>query len=406
VANLGKRAVFQITELGRTFNYNLGASLQAYALHYAIKMCSATCVLIDYVPGKRAIPSFKSRMYSALVAKTNRVLNEVRLPYFLARVVADLPGPVSRKIERFLEKERMENIRRFKEKWFEFTERTFHTFDEFEALRPDDIEDNVYIVGSDVVWAPRYQGRERLKVFLLAFVRRARRASYAASVGDPIPENLRPLFKKHLSDFDSISVREESSAEYLREAVSPHLRIEVVLDPVCLLSRDDWLKVSRPPTRTPGWPYILVYDLCRSEDIAPGVAKFAKEQGLGVVAYSLPFDRDVYPRQLDTFYFYDPSEFLWLVNGAEYVVTSSFHGTALSVIFHKPFAAVNPEPFAPVTRIGDFLVRMGAEDRIVDDPKLLSEETFGDIDWGSIERHLSSERRHSWSYLRRVVAGD
>jgi len=406
MTNLAKRAVFQITELGRTFNFNLGASLQAYALHSAIKMCSATCVLIDYAPGKRAASSFKSRMYSALVAKTNRVSKEVWLPYFLARVVTDLPGPLSRKIERFLEKEGMENIRRFKEECFEFTERTFHTFEEFEALRPDDVEENVYIVGSDVVWAPRYQGRERLKVFLLAFVQRARRASYAASVGDPIPKKLRPLFKKHLADFDSISVREESSAEYLREAVSPHLEIEVVLDPVCLLSRDDWLRLSMPPTRSPGWSYILVYDLSRSEDIAPSVAKFAKQEGLGVVTYSLPFDRDVYPRQLDTFYFYDPSEFLWLVNGAKYVVTSSFHGTALSVIFQKPFVAVNPEPFAPVTRIRDFLVRMGAEDRLVDDLGPLSEETFEDIDWASIERHLSSERRRSWSYLRRVVAGD
>ena len=35
---------------------------------------------------------------------------------------------------------------------------------------------------------------------------------------------------------------------------------------------------------------------------------------------------------------YGPSEFLWLIKNAQYVVTDSFHGTIFSVLFGKQFS--------------------------------------------------------------------
>ena len=53
-----------------------------------------------------------------------------------------------------------------------------------------------------------------------------------------------------------------------------------------------------------------------------------------------------------------PGDFLSLVDRAALVLTSSFHGTAFSLIFGKPFLAIDGMADA---RIRDFLTLFGAE---------------------------------------------
>lgn len=70
-----------------------------------------------------------------------------------------------------------------------------------------------------------------LEIFLLGFFtsgKDGRKASYAARVGYPIHNSLKPLYHKHLSDFDMISVREKSSAMYLKDILG--YEPEIVLD--------------------------------------------------------------------------------------------------------------------------------------------------------------------------------
>ncbi|MEM1510500.1 MAG: hypothetical protein QW096_11610 [Thermofilaceae archaeon] len=43
------------------------------------------------------------------------------------------------------------------------------------------------MVGNDSVWNPRYHGLEALNVYLLSFVKKGLKASYAASIGEDIP---------------------------------------------------------------------------------------------------------------------------------------------------------------------------------------------------------------------------
>ena len=93
----------------------------------------------------------------------------------------------------------------------------------------------------------------------------------------------------------------------------------------------------------------------------------------------------------------DVKEFLWLIDHAEYVVTSSFHGLAFSVIFNKQFSAVI-NPTAP-TRLTDLLELFSIEncspDRI---------DTEFCVDYGKVNRKIEAEKDRGVSYLRRVLS--
>ena len=89
-------------------------------------------------------------------------------------------------------------------------------------------------------------------------------------------------------------------------------------------------------------------------------------------------------------------EFLWLVDHAEYVVTSSFHGAAMSTIFGKKFAAV-VNPGAP-SRLRNLL-------QTLDIPEVPIRELdcAGDFDYTVIRTRMAEERARGLQYLKEAV---
>ncbi|KUK16754.1 polysaccharide pyruvyl transferase family protein [Thermococcus sibiricus] len=385
--NDNTRDILQLTLLGRHYNFNLGGNLQAFALYYTLKTLNGNCSVIDYLP---------NYLHDFSTTVKNILKNRGLLYLFRTGVNFGLNN-----IKGFFwhERKRRKMFVHFR-KNIQFSEKTFFRFKELEE-RFSNSED-IFIVGSDLVWLPQ-SSLEVLRVYLLSFVKNGLKASYAASVGRPIPHSLKPIYAENLKEFDFISVREESSRKYLQE-ILPNLEIEVVLDPTALLSRDEWLEVAKKPSETPQRPYILVYDLYRSEEILPPTLRFAKKNQLNVITFSYSLIRKITHPKISSFYFSGPSEFLWLLSNAEVVVTSSFHGAVLATIFQKPFVAINPEPFAPASRILDFLNLVGCEDRFLDHPKDI-EEISMEIDWKTINRNLEKQKRHSMDYLKKVVNG-
>lgn len=253
---------------------------------------------------------------------------------------------------------------------------------------------DAYVVGSDVVWGPRYNDKNRLKANLLEFVDNGLKISYAASVGEGnIPRWAYEIFRKYLKDFDAVSVRERTSAEAIKKCT----RIEprVVLDPTALLDKDEWVKIAKIPKKIPEKPYILVYDLYRSAEILPEIKRIAEKMDLEIVTYSTSGTNI-------SFYPYGPQDFIWLCKNADFIVTSSFHGTVFAVLFNKPFYAIDPQPYAPSPRITDFLNILNLEERFVKDPRNLANLSF-EIEWGEVNKKLKSERNRSLGFLRNAL---
>ena len=92
----------------------------------------------------------------------------------------------------------------------------------------------------------------------------------------------------------------------------------------------------------------------------------------------------------------DPGQFLWLIDNAEAVVTSSFHGVAFSLIFNKKLSAVvNP---ALPSRINDLLDLLNVEKK-----EITSVLDFNLENYNQINEQIEKERNRSITYLKEIL---
>lgn len=74
-----------------------------------------------------------------------------------------------------------------------------------------------------------------------------KKIAFSASFGiSKLPEEKKADFKKYLSEFKSISVREDAGKKII-EDLTGRKDIEVLIDPTMLLKSDEWDKVNSRP---------------------------------------------------------------------------------------------------------------------------------------------------------------
>lgn len=244
----------------------------------------------------------------------------------------------------------------------------------------------IYLAGSDQIWNPDQCN----PMFFLDFAKDKKRISYAASMGKTIIESeKKEVFRNLLNNFDSISVREQECADVIRDLTDKEISVNI--DPTFLVSAEEWRKYETPYKI--GKPYILLYMLYWNKDYKKQIIALKKKTGLPVVAVCNGLSR-VYADE----YLLDVGvgEFLWLIDNAQYVITSSFHGVAFSAIFNKKFSAmINP---ALPSRITNLM-------RLLSIPEVHITELDGttDFNYELINQKIQEEREKSINYLQREL---
>ena len=301
-------------------NINYGGMLQSYALQRAVQKLvgeSGECIQISYTISPTPI---KEKLKHSLQYRS----------------FAENAKMVCNRLKAFFNK---------RKKTLDSTAR-INAFRQFEAIIPhtekiyryNTVEDCAemfthLITGSDQVW----NGGIDLDAFCLGFAKRdTKRISYAASsASTKFGKWQDEIFKKNLPEFTAISVREKSVIPYFEQMSGK--KVSVVLDPVFLLSAADWHEiVQEPHIKT---PYIFCYLLGSNKEQHERAIKIAKENSCKLV--TIPYLNGY--NQLDDNFgdiqisAASPQEFLGLIENAAGVVTDSFHATAFSVIFNRPF---------------------------------------------------------------------
>ena len=93
---------------------------------------------------------------------------------------------------------------------------------------------------------------------------------------------------------------------------------------------------------------------------------------------------------------YDVDDFVSAIANAKYVVTTSFHATVFSLIFHRQFAAYLLHD-GHDSRYEDLLRKLDCEEfiyEVTEKPKL-----YQQIDWDKIKVNLNRIRKQSLDYL-------
>lgn len=377
------------------FWYNYGTCFQSYALAKAILSLG---VQTEYLNFGWSYP-VKSSDYLVHHWTYNRphlrVIDFAR--YLCARIRMLLKGNLKKLL--------VENkIVKLNNRQFDAFLESYIPVSEYrDVSHPSGLNDlyDLFVVGSDQTWNPNCVRRSLFGRFLLDFVTDdSKKASYAPSVGmTTLDDETKSLFKKHLSTFAMLSCREKTGCDLIREVTGKN--VEHVLDPTFLLTPEEWKAVAAKPACDNG--YVLCYILGAKGCIVEYAEKLARSKGarLVVVTTSKPI-MDCYLENVVSGI--GPSEFLSLLDGAESVVTDSFHGTALSINFEKDVHVFMKKAggvhVGDNSRIRDVLVHFGLEQCFREDDSDLRKD---EIDWKKTQTILARDREQSWEYLKSVV---
>lgn len=190
-----------------------------------------------------------------------------------------------------------------------------------------------FLVGSDQVWNPNF-GRLN-SIDLLTFVSPNKRISFSASFGiDYLDEKYKNIAKKELSQFKSISVREDFGKQIV-EDLTQRDDVEILVDPTMLLDSAEWEKLAKKPKKLNDKKYILCYFLGElSKEKQDEIDRLSKENNYEIINL---MDKK------SKFYSTGPSEFLYLEKNAELICTDSFHSSIFAILFNKPFIVFERE---------------------------------------------------------------
>lgn len=209
-----------------------------------------------------------------------------------------------------------------------------------------DKDSYVYLAGSDQIWNPDACN----SIYFLDFAKKERCVSYAASMGKTkISQDKLSFFKEKLENFDFISVREQECASVLSNCTNKDISVNI--DPTFLLDTNVWSSLGK--SYKVNGPYILLYMLYWDNSYKDQIIALKKRTGLPVYAICNGLSHVYADRHL---FDVGVEEFLWLIEHAEYVITSSFHGVAFSILFRKKFAPlINPQLPSRIENLLDIL---------------------------------------------------
>ena len=342
------------------FAINYGAVVQTWTLSRLLSSLGHDVCIINYIPLIPRYPWWVSALYHKDIQHFVRTL----------------------KFKRFRRRNMIET-------------RRVSTVEEIEDLDLDAV-----VVGSDQVWNVDFfkqpNGMFNQVYFLSGMSSRVRKVAYAASMGGPLPENYpwRGELIASLREFDFRSVRERQALENLLRL---GLSAQCVIDPTFLLPCNayDELTVKKDVKR----PYLFSYLLT---EIERGLSLCRDYLEKKCCSFRLTTIRPVRDKNVCV---PSPDQWLSLIRNAQFVITDSFHGVALSIVFNVPFVALlkSTEP-GQNARIIELLERLSLSDRIA--------SSFSDgipafgraINWCAVNEKVSELKKTGRQFLIDALA--
>ena len=344
---------------------NYGAVLQAYALKTVCEELGYEVHIVDYAGG---VKDSKPAPVGEFMASANKKQSTIRLCRNALSYVGDT--------------RRWSAFARFRKQYFSESV-PCKTAQDVAVLGYD-----IYISGSDQIWNYKITNGTFDPVYFGDFSDSARQIVYAASAHDtPFPLDMELKFRDMLLRTDApIGIREQKLADYAEKLTG--IRYPVVADPVLLAGREI---MDRIPTAAPEQkPYILLYQI----DANPA----SDISGCPVYTMTVPRVGSIHGRRGEA----GPEEFLALLKNARFLVTNSFHGIALSLLFEKDFFVY--ENGGVMSRIDSLLAAVGLHDRKV---KMAADvNPDHTIDFAPVRAHLDALRAGSMDFLRRALGGE
>lgn len=252
-----------------------------------------------------------------------------------------------------------------------------------------DLGFDVYVVGSDQVWNVKLlHGYNKMYFCDFPVSPEAKLITYAVSSdisGVNALKDFETQIKCTLEKLNSISVRERYFAEALTMYTSK--QVHVCVDPTLLIDKDIYLRMAVKPKET---KYILVYHVSEIPEGSKAADVLAGETQTEIIEIHAAFakrnDNRRHKQNLG------PLEILGYIAYADYVITSSFHGLAFSLIMNKDFCVFANNN----VRIANLLESIGLTDRITHSAEKIPQTS---INYNLIQDNIENVLSTSKDYL-------
>lgn len=349
-------------------NNNIGTSLQVYA---TVRLFEQYGHEVDVLNYKRDY--LFGREYAQNLWKNKNWLSRQLFSYYY----------------QFLNYTKSSSVKSFlKNKNIKLT-KNYHSITE---IKNEEQGYDLYVSGSDQVWNVIHNNNIFDEVYFLNFTD-GNKISFSSSIGsDSFPEQYKERIKECLSSYSHISVREDSAVTILKDMGLDS--VVHVLDPTLFFSNNEWLDALPYKTFINEEPFLLVYTVESNDSKVLDIAsQIAKEMKLAI--YQVSGSKAKKDKRVKRFFpKAAPELFLQLFNLADFVVVSSFHGTAFAINFNKQFLTVAPNHFN--SRVLSLLKLFGLEERYVND---LDDVYFTTIDYSTINTNLIIQRKRGKRFL-------
>ena len=347
--------------------YNYGNRLQNYAV----------CYLLNNRLGCKAV---------TLEGSASRPIESSILRYVkeqLALQLCRLPSYAEKKLS--LKMIRWYNFSEWSRRWI--PRRRFYSCEKLP--RALNTRYDFFISGSDQIWNYRIKDL-RLDDFFLTFADDAKKNSLSASFGvNEIPEKYRLYYCDNLSKFSKISVREETGAHIVKDLIGKD--VPVLIDPVMMLSQEEWIHVEKKPRVDISKPYILEYYLGEK---ASAINQWAEENGYEIY--------ELMNKNEPKLYSAGPGEFISLVRHASLICSDSFHCIAFAILFSKPFIVYERqgEEDYMLSRMETLLGKFGLENRW---NRRLTSDKYVKCDFSEAKESLKCEQNKFMQYVSEII---
>lgn len=344
---------------------NVGAVLQCYALQETLRSLGHEVKVINYIQEK--------------VERTDRKKYDNNERWKMLKK-GHLRGALFYNI---VQKSALQSYKRFDI----FIERNLNLTEPCtKKTIPSDFD--AYIIGSDQVWNSNIFGYNDL-IFWGHFSRKpnSKLISYAPSTSVNNLKNIdRTFVESSLSKFDKLSVREKEAGDYLNDQFSLHTHVQTVLDPTLIANPNIWNRFLKNTATKNEDSYVLVYGARGGKEKTTAIMKQAQ------------FLASKLECRVKLLHYDTIENFLFEINNAKYVVTSSFHGVAFSLIFNTPLFAIKYGDEQDA-RYVNLLTSIGASHLLSDIHKPLHPQK---IDYAKINSSLRNLRKDSIEYLKYI----
>lgn len=347
---------------------SIGAQLQAFALQEAIRTNGYDCQIINYTP-------------PTLNTKSRLTLSR--------RIYAE--------ISNFFFSQKINNLNARFNDWKSERLRCTEMIPTFSQLKEKADLYEIFVCGSDQIWR-----NPSLGYYFLDFVPdSASRIAYAPSFGNiNFDEKSREAIKEYLNRFDFLSVRETDGAQFAANIVGRD--IPQVLDPTLLWTAKFWRQFALDVGKKLPKKYLLVFSIQDTITCLKVAKTISSRLGIPLIFIDSA-RRLIWHPLLKNFFDVGPAEFLTLVDRADFIVTSSFHGTAFAVNFGKRFLTICRKGLENVnSRIVTLADILNMSDRLISPDEAIPRSVFDEL---CPETHvrLKRERERCQNILKKSL---